>query len=127
MAADFTPLYVRLSNTDAQRLDAAVAATGRTKRQLVSDAVRDQLDQEHITVGRIALREEAVEVMTLAEASAWLRVDDGQLRAAAENGELPGRRIGDEWRFSRAALVAWLGGPPSPDAERPRNSDKAPK
>jgi hypothetical protein len=26
------------------------------------------------------------------------------------DGRLPGRRIGDEWRFARAALVAWLSG-----------------
>jgi hypothetical protein len=29
---------------------------------------------------------------------------------AAERGELPGRRIGDEWRFGREALLAWLSG-----------------
>ena len=29
----------------------------------------------------------------------------------AEAGKLPGRRLGDAWRFSRAALVAWLAKP----------------
>jgi len=28
----------------------------------------------------------------------------------AEGGELPGRRIGEDWRFSRSALLAWLAG-----------------
>ena len=28
----------------------------------------------------------------------------------ASEGELPGRRIGGEWRFSRSAVLAWLGG-----------------
>ena len=28
----------------------------------------------------------------------------------AEAGKLPGRRIGDRWRFSRTALIAWLAG-----------------
>ena len=31
-------------------------------------------------------------------------------RALAEAGELPGRRIGGDWRFPRAALLEWLGG-----------------
>ena len=31
--------------------------------------------------------------------------------ALAEEGRLPGRRIGVEWRFARAAVVAWLSGP----------------
>jgi excisionase family DNA binding protein len=109
MASDFTPLYVRLPNADAQRLDAAAAATGKSKRQLVSDAVREHLDDDQLAVGRITLREDAPEIMTLAEASALLRLDEDHLQTAAANGELPGRRIGDEWRFSRSALVAWLG------------------
>jgi hypothetical protein len=29
----------------------------------------------------------------------------------AEAGKLPGRKLGAVWRFSRAALVAWLSGP----------------
>jgi len=29
----------------------------------------------------------------------------------AEAGRLPGRRLGDLWRFSRGALVAWLATP----------------
>jgi excisionase family DNA binding protein len=30
------------------------------------------------------------------------------VRQLAESGDLPGRRIGGEWRFARAALLAWL-------------------
>ena len=26
----------------------------------------------------------------------------------AEQGELPGRKVGEEWRFSREAILAWL-------------------
>jgi excisionase family DNA binding protein len=29
----------------------------------------------------------------------------------AEAGKLPGRKLGSVWRFSRAALVAWLATP----------------
>ncbi len=52
----------------------------------------------------------APEVMTLAEAAAFLRVAAGDLEAMAKRLEVPGRRIGREWRFSRVALERWLGG-----------------
>lgn len=118
MATDFTALYVRLPTTDAQRLDAAATATGKSKRQLVSEAVRGHLDEEGLTVGRIELRENPralaaappVEVMTIEEVAEFLRVDVAAAREGAEGGTLPGRMIAGEWRFSRAALLAWLAG-----------------
>jgi len=45
------------------------------------------------------------------EAAALLRLEEVAVRAAADAGELPGRRVGEEWRFSRSALLAWLGAP----------------
>jgi excisionase family DNA binding protein len=103
------PLFVRLPSADAERLDAVASSTGRSKRQLVTTAVRDHLDREELVVGRISLTEPSLEVMTLPEAAAFLRVDEEELTAIAERGEVPGRRIGSEWRFSRDALLAWLG------------------
>jgi hypothetical protein len=38
------------------------------------------------------------------------------VRALADAGELPGRKIGDEWRFLRSALLAWLGATSPPGA-----------
>ena len=35
---------------------------------------------------------------------------EAEVVALAEQGTLPGRRIGDRWRFSRLALIAWLAG-----------------
>jgi excisionase family DNA binding protein len=32
----------------------------------------------------------------------------------SEAGQLPGRKLGTHWRFSRAALVAWLASPGKP-------------
>lgn len=48
------------------------------------------------------------EVMTLQEASAFLRTPEAELAGLAASGDAPGRRIGAEWRFSRRALEAWL-------------------
>lgn len=101
-------LFVRLAEADTNRLDAAAATTGKSKRQLITDAVRHHLTDDGLVVGRIALREEPPEVMTPAEAALLLRLDESALIDAAERGELPGRRLAGEWRFSRAAVLAWL-------------------
>ncbi len=111
MPSEQVPLYVRLAAEPSRRLERAVATSGRTKRQIVEDAVREHLDDQGTVVGRIALRETLPDVLTLEEAAALLRLPAGALEAAAASGNVPGRRIGDDWRFARAALIAWLGDP----------------
>jgi hypothetical protein len=133
MSADSKPLFVRLANKDADLLDAAVAATGKSKRRLVSEAMREHLAggehlpgddrpaREELTVGRISLVEEdrtplsdaeraapPNEVMTLPEAAVFLRLGEAELERSAAESEVPARRIAGQWRFSRTALLAWL-------------------
>jgi excisionase family DNA binding protein len=48
------------------------------------------------------------EVLDLDEAAALLRVRPKVVRKLAEAHGIPARRVGDTWRFSRAALVEWL-------------------
>jgi len=122
MSTAMKPLYVRLPEADAERLDAVAAATGRSKQQLVGEAVRGHLDadeagsrSEQLTVGRIELREPPVDVMTLPEVSSLLRLEERNVEVSALRGELPGRFIGGEWRFARAAVLAWLGHEPTAD------------
>lgn len=50
----------------------------------------------------------AGEVLTLAEAAAFLRVDEATLEADAAADRVPGRRVGGEWRFHRGGLAHWL-------------------
>lgn len=109
MPADRTPLYVRLGEHETRQLEHAVAASGRTKQALVEEAVREHLGDQPLVVGRITLPEPVNDVLTLGEAAALLRVEERALAAAAGTGEVPGRRIGEEWRFSRPALLDWLG------------------
>jgi hypothetical protein len=52
----------------------------------------------------------APDVLTLAEAAAFLRVPTDGLLADAEAGRVPARRVAGEWRFGRAQLLDWLGG-----------------
>jgi len=110
MADVLTPLYVRLAADSARMLDRAASSSGRSKRQLVEEAVREQLGEEdRMVVGRVSLRERLPDVLTPAEAAELLRIEEAELLAAAERGELPARRIGEQWRFLRSALLAWLG------------------
>ena len=85
-----------------------MSVSGKSKRQLVEDAVREHFTDDGLVVGRVALPEETPEILTLPEAASLLRIKEPTLKDAAERKQLPGRRIGDEWRFSRAALLSWL-------------------
>jgi excisionase family DNA binding protein len=110
MRSEQTPLYVRLGEDPTRRLERAVSASGKTKRQLIEDAVREHLTDDGLVVGRIALHQREPEILTLAEAAALLRVEESELASAAERGEIPAGRIGASWRFSRAAVLSWLDG-----------------
>jgi excisionase family DNA binding protein len=103
-----TPLYVRLGADETRHLQHAVTASGKSKRELVEAAVREHLTDDGLVVGRAAPREDPPAVLTLPEAAALLRLEEHVVRDAAEASDLPGRRIGEHWRFSREALLAWL-------------------
>jgi excisionase family DNA binding protein len=59
------------------------------------------------------------EVLDLREAAVLLGLDERVVAAEAAGGNLPGRRIGGQWRFSRAHLLAWLGGRSGQDDAQP--------
>jgi excisionase family DNA binding protein len=47
-------------------------------------------------------------VLTLAEAAAYLRLPEKDVITAVSTQGLPGRLVGGEWRFLKAALQQWL-------------------
>jgi Helix-turn-helix domain len=55
-----------------------------------------------------AVEPAAAEVLTLAEAARFLRVEPAALAEMALRNEVPARRINEAWRFSRTALQDWL-------------------
>jgi excisionase family DNA binding protein len=57
------------------------------------------------------------EVLTLAEAAAYLRVKEDDLLKLVGPRDIPARRIGDEWRFSKSALQDWLRAPIRPSSK----------
>ena len=48
------------------------------------------------------------EVLTLAEAAEYLRLGESDVLRLIREQRLPGRSVGNEWRFLKAALQDWL-------------------
>jgi excisionase family DNA binding protein len=136
MVDDRHALFVRLSSDQARRLERAAAAVPAHKKDLIGGLVDRYVDPDN-PKGVAALRELAgsprrvtvelggdgpvvghhefrpappPEVLDIAQAAELLSVEEPALLELAERGELPGRRIGEAWRFSRAVLLAWLAG-----------------
>jgi excisionase family DNA binding protein len=67
--------------------------------------------EDGYTVGHASFRPAPAppDVLTIAELAQWLQVGEPAIAELAEKGELPGRRLGGEWRFAREAVLAWLG------------------
>jgi excisionase family DNA binding protein len=105
-----TALFVRLPKGQALALDRLADATGRAKQHLVSELLADRLESRQLAVGRIdvAARPCVDEVLTVDEAATLLKLSVNAVHSAAEEGHLPGRRFGSDWRFSREAVLAWL-------------------
>lgn len=130
-------LYVRLPHPEFDKLHRAAEALATNKKTIVTGLVSRYVDpdsaaaleqlrssitpeprritinlpDEGLAVGHHAFTPAPLpDVLTPGQAAELLQVPEDELLALAEAGEVPGRRIGDHWRFSRPALVAWLAG-----------------
>src|SRR5262245_5964502 len=123
-------LYVRLPATAVDKLDRASELLGVHKKDLVAGLVTKYVDPDSkrgldelgqlsqprrfaaeggVTVGTYSFQPyELPEVLTAEQAGLLLQVPEASVLELAEAGQLPGRKIGSVWRFSRAALVEWL-------------------
>jgi excisionase family DNA binding protein len=115
------PLYVRLPETEALRLDEAAHRLRRSKQDLVAGLITTYGDLDtlrrvtvettgdSLTVGHAEFRPlSPPDVLTVDELAAWLQTDTETVAKLADDGELPGRKLGDEWRFARDAVLDWL-------------------
>ena len=61
------------------------------------------------------------EVLDASRAAQVLGISRALLLRLARKGEVPGRKLGKEWRFRLSTLLGWLGKvePPPPDWLRP--------
>jgi excisionase family DNA binding protein len=113
MSDDRTPLFVRLPRNQAVALDRLADATGRQKQHLVSELLGERLKTSRpLSLGRVELTSTpdvgTDEVLTLEEVAALLKLSVDAVQSRAEQGDVPGRRFGKEWRFSRLAVLTWL-------------------
>ena len=69
----------------------------------------ETLDQGELTLGHHSFRPRDPEVLTVEEAAELLQVMPEVVLGLAHAGRLPGRELAGQWRFARAALLAWLG------------------
>lgn len=138
MPAASTPtsaLYVRVPATTAEKLDRAAHSLGVPKKELVVGLISryvnpdDEADlgrlaslaqprrvtvdlsEPGLTVGTYSYQEYPLpEVLTADQAAQLLQLSTETVIGLAGSGEIPGRRLGGEWRFSKAGLLAWLAG-----------------
>jgi excisionase family DNA binding protein len=129
-----TALFVRLTAAQAERLDQAASAIPAHKKDLIGGLVEQYVDPtteagldrlrkltnaktpvvidlgaDAPVVGHADFRPmPPLEVLDAAQAAELLAVEQAAIVELAESGELPGRKIGGAWRFSRAALLEWL-------------------
>ena len=131
-----SPLYVRLPANAADKLDRAAEALGVPKKDLVAGLVTKYVDPDSRkglsalgsltqprrvtvelgdsgpTLGTYSFQpHDPPEVMKVEQAAQLLQLDEKTVLELAEAGTLPGRKLGSAWRFSRAAIIAWLAGP----------------
>ena len=48
-------------------------------------------------------------VLTITELSAYLKISKSTLYKLAQEGKLPGQKIGRHWRFHKVVIDRWLG------------------
>jgi excisionase family DNA binding protein len=119
---DETALFVRIPSTEADKLHRAANALGAPKRELITRLVAQYVDPENpatlsrlggaetdIGVGQAWFRPaEELEILTPAQLAGLLQVEEETVIGMAERKEIPARKVGEEWRFSREAVLAWL-------------------
>jgi excisionase family DNA binding protein len=131
-----TALYVRLPAAAVDKLDRAAEALGVHKKDLVAGLVSRYVDPDSSrglsaletlaqprritvdlgdagpTIGSYSFqRYDPPEIMSAEQAGEFLQIAEAAVIELAQAGELPGRKLGQVWRFSRAALMAWLAQP----------------
>jgi excisionase family DNA binding protein len=119
---DETALFVRIPSAEADKLHRAANVLGAPKRELITKLVARYVDPENpatlsqlggadseLGVGRAWFRPaEELEILTPAQLAGLLQMDEETVIGLAERKEIPGRKVGEEWRFSREAILAWL-------------------
>jgi excisionase family DNA binding protein len=127
---EMAALFVRVPVEQAEKLDRAAFELKVPKQQLVNALLEGfsasqlarlpglesgrrrvlvESEVDDMAVGSHSFRPfEPAEVLSPAEVADLLQVEESVVQELAKAGELPGRKIGDEWRFARTAVLEWL-------------------
>jgi excisionase family DNA binding protein len=122
-----TPLYVRIPQAHAKQLDSLANARGQSKQHLVTEILATGLADPVDTNVPLGAGDSAqntsttagTEVLTTAQAATLLGVSVEAVEEAVRTAGLPGRMIGGDWRFAKAAVLAWLALPDPSIKSRP--------
>lgn len=112
-------LFVRIPAAQARKLDSRARALGRTKQDVVADLLATSLAPLDPPPVGPPPQSSPDDVLTLDELAELFKLGAATVMARADAGELPGRRFGDQWRFSRRAVLAWLDGSDGPERTPP--------
>jgi excisionase family DNA binding protein len=107
LVSELVDRYVDPDSPASLQALAALRGAGGTERGRRRVTV-ETLDQGELTVGHHAFRPGVPEVLSARDAAELLQVSEDVVLELARAGELPGRELGGEWRFARAALLEWL-------------------
>jgi excisionase family DNA binding protein len=99
-------IFARVPKAQAEKLERLSYELKQPKQAVIAGLLARYPESSAPEVGRHSFV--ASEVLTLEQLASMLQLDVDMVRGLAETGELPGRKLGDEWRFSREAVLAWL-------------------
>ncbi|MCP5207852.1 MAG: helix-turn-helix domain-containing protein [Hahellaceae bacterium] len=52
--------------------------------------------------------DQSEEIMTIEELAVYLKIPKSTLYKQAQEGKIPGQKIGKQWRFGRKAIDRWM-------------------
>jgi len=108
-------VFARVPASAGKKLSRTALELGRPKQQVLAELVDRYAGMlgDELAFGRAVGAVDPPEVLTPEQLAELLQVDVATVLELASKGELPGRRLENEWRFSRSAVLAWLAGSPA--------------
>jgi excisionase family DNA binding protein len=103
-------VFARVPASAGKTLSRTAVELGRPKQAVIAELVERYAGTlgEGFVFGRASGAAAPPEVLTPPQLAELLQIDVETVLALAAAGEIPGRRLGDEWRFSRPAILDWL-------------------
>jgi excisionase family DNA binding protein len=103
-------VFARVPASAGKKLARTAFELGRPKQEVIAELVDRYAGMlgDEVSIGRATIANEPREVLTPEELSELLQVEVEAVLAMAADGEIPGRQLNGDWRFSRTAVLAWL-------------------